>query len=187
MDEIDSVEVAHRRCVGFATPFRPRDIKELLPDYLAACRAKGIFHVRIIPWQGNGRLATKVCIRFSDACLKWPPIIWRARAAGGWGGNHRALAPHSSNADGAYESVNNIRWRPESVLSIPVAYGSAQIPDASQWDDAIMRGFSTKSKIHEVFICQRFWFSLIKKAHRPHLLCQVGALFRAQPGDNNFL
>jgi DNA-nicking Smr family endonuclease len=36
--------------------FAPRDIKELLPAYLAACREKGILEVRIIHGKGIGNL-----------------------------------------------------------------------------------------------------------------------------------
>ena len=32
--------------------FRPRDIKQLVPDYLAACQEKGILRVRIIHGKG---------------------------------------------------------------------------------------------------------------------------------------
>ena len=34
--------------------FNPREIKDLVPDYLAACRERGIFQVRIIHGKGIG-------------------------------------------------------------------------------------------------------------------------------------
>ena len=36
--------------------FRPREIKDLVPDYLAACRERSIFQVRIIHGKGIGNL-----------------------------------------------------------------------------------------------------------------------------------
>jgi DNA-nicking Smr family endonuclease len=40
--------------------FNPRDVKELLPDYLYACREKGIHAVRIIHGKGTGTLRKTV-------------------------------------------------------------------------------------------------------------------------------
>lgn len=40
--------------------FQPRDVKDLVPDYLAACQLRGIFRVRIIHGKGIGNLRRTV-------------------------------------------------------------------------------------------------------------------------------
>jgi DNA-nicking Smr family endonuclease len=40
--------------------FNPRDIKDLIPEYLEACRHRGIYQVRIIHGKGRGVLRQTV-------------------------------------------------------------------------------------------------------------------------------
>ncbi len=40
--------------------FKPKDIPDLLPEYFAACKNKGIFSVRIIHGKGKGMLKRRV-------------------------------------------------------------------------------------------------------------------------------
>jgi DNA-nicking Smr family endonuclease len=40
--------------------FRPRDLGDLIPDYLEACRKRGILSVRIIHGKGTGTLRETV-------------------------------------------------------------------------------------------------------------------------------
>ncbi len=63
--------------------FHPRDVGELVPDYLAECRSKGILQVRIIHGKGTGALRETV-----HAVLERMPEVTSYRLAGdrsGWG------------------------------------------------------------------------------------------------------
>ncbi len=64
--------------------FRPGDVKDLLPEYLALCREKGILKVRIIHGKGTGALRETV-----HSILKRLPGVVSYRLAGeeggGWG------------------------------------------------------------------------------------------------------
>jgi DNA-nicking Smr family endonuclease len=64
--------------------FQPRDVKALVPDYLAECRARGILDVRIIHGKGTGSLRRTV-----HAILSRLPEVssfgLAMEDAGGWG------------------------------------------------------------------------------------------------------
>ncbi len=64
--------------------FAPRDVKDLVPHYLALCRDKGILEVRIIHGKGTGALRETV-----HAILRRDPSVEAFRLAGsdrgGWG------------------------------------------------------------------------------------------------------
>jgi DNA-nicking Smr family endonuclease len=64
--------------------FRPADVKDLVPDYLAECRKRGIHDVRIIHGKGTGKLQRSV-----HAILERLPEVISFRLAGeeagGWG------------------------------------------------------------------------------------------------------
>jgi DNA-nicking Smr family endonuclease len=64
--------------------FHPRDVKELVTEYLWACRQKGILDVRIIHGKGTGALRRTV-----QALLPKLPEVESFRSAseadGGWG------------------------------------------------------------------------------------------------------
>ncbi len=64
--------------------FRPGEVKDLIPDYLAACRERSIYSVRIIHGKGTGTLRRTV-----HAVLERLDIVASFRMAGedagGWG------------------------------------------------------------------------------------------------------
>ncbi len=64
--------------------FNPREVRELLPDYIAACKEKGIFEMRIIHGKGTGALRETV----HSILRRLPGIVSFRQAgedAGGWG------------------------------------------------------------------------------------------------------
>jgi len=72
--------------------FQPREIKDLLSDYLAACRERGILQVRVIHGKGTGMLRRTV-----HSILERLPEVTSFRLAGedegGWGATLVELRP----------------------------------------------------------------------------------------------
>lgn len=64
--------------------FRPEDLGELLPAYLAECAARGLREIRIVHGKGTGTLRTTV-----HALLKRSPLVRGFRLgdehSGSWG------------------------------------------------------------------------------------------------------
>ena len=64
--------------------FRPADVGDLVPDYLAECRKRGILQIRVIHGKGTGALRESV-----HAILKRLPEVASFGLApanlGGWG------------------------------------------------------------------------------------------------------
>jgi dsDNA-specific endonuclease/ATPase MutS2 len=75
--------------------FRPGDVKDLLPEYLALCREKGIYEVRIVHGKGTGALRETV-----HSILKRMPEVASFRLAGesggSWGATIATLRPMQS-------------------------------------------------------------------------------------------
>lgn len=83
--------------------FQPREIKELVPDYLAECRRRDILRVRIIHGKGIGNLRRTV-----HAILgRLPEVESFALASehfGGWGATVVHLKPEPGRSDQALGS-----------------------------------------------------------------------------------
>ena len=72
--------------------FNPKDVKDLVPEYLRECRSRGICNVRIIHGKGTGTLRKIV-----RSILKKDPYVIRFKAShyggGGWGATEVELLP----------------------------------------------------------------------------------------------
>lgn len=73
--------------------FRPQDLGDLIPDYLAACRAKGILEVRVIHGKGIGNVKRSVeaILQRLDFVEKFAPA---SQLYGGLGATIVRLKPH---------------------------------------------------------------------------------------------
>ncbi|MBI4641769.1 MAG: Smr/MutS family protein [Candidatus Tectomicrobia bacterium] len=91
MDETDPIELPIDGTLDLHT-FKPREVKELVPDYLAACREQGILEVRIIHGKGAGTLRRTV-----HSILGRMPEVSSFKladeSAGGWGATIVVLLP----------------------------------------------------------------------------------------------
>src|SRR5512139_831795 len=64
--------------------FQPREVKDLLPDYIAACREKGILQIRVIHGKGTGALRRTV----HSILSRLPEVVsfrLAGEEAGSWG------------------------------------------------------------------------------------------------------
>jgi DNA-nicking Smr family endonuclease len=72
--------------------FAPREVKELLPEYLRECRLRGIRQVRIVHGKGTGALRRQV-----HALLARLPEVGSfalaGESGGGWGATLVSLRP----------------------------------------------------------------------------------------------
>ncbi len=75
-------------------PFAPRDIPSLVEEYVRACRARGVLHLRLVHGRGSGvqRAVVRRVLRSLPEVLSFadaPP------QAGGWGATVVTLLPPS--------------------------------------------------------------------------------------------
>lgn len=72
--------------------FRPRHVRTLVPEWIAACRAAGVLQVRIVHGKGKGHLQRSV-----HALLERDPTVLRYTLAdgarGSWGATLAWIAP----------------------------------------------------------------------------------------------
>lgn len=89
----DSIEIPIDGTLDLHT-FHPGEVKDLLPEYLRACREKGILEVRIVHGKGIGALRETV-----HALLRRLPEVESFRLASGergsWGATLVFLRPFS--------------------------------------------------------------------------------------------
>jgi len=94
MDDFEDLEPVELPIDGVLDlhTFSPREVKELVVDYLAECRKRGILEVRIIHGKGTGTLRRTV-----ESVLDKRPEVSSYRLAqergGGWGATIVLLKP----------------------------------------------------------------------------------------------
>jgi len=80
--------------------FQPAEVKDLVAEYLRACREKGVLDIRIIHGKGTGAL-----LRTVRAVLKRSPEVASfapaPAEAGGWGATIVRLRPEGPRGEGA--------------------------------------------------------------------------------------
>jgi len=82
-DDSEPVEIPVEGTLDLHT-FRPSDVKDLVPEYLRACRRKGVLRVRIVHGKGSGILQRTV----RSILGKTPEVLSFEIAEpdeGGWG------------------------------------------------------------------------------------------------------
>jgi len=71
--------------------FNPKEIKELIPDYIEMCREKELYHIRLIHGKGTGTLRRLV----HSILEKHPDVLgfYPGTGTGNWGATSADLKP----------------------------------------------------------------------------------------------
>jgi DNA-nicking Smr family endonuclease len=72
--------------------FAPREVKELVPEYLRECQATGILQVRIVHGKGTGALRRQVHVLLAQS-PEVASFVLADGAAGSWGATLVTLRP----------------------------------------------------------------------------------------------
>ena len=102
MEESEPIELPIDGILDLHT-FQPKEVKDLLPDYLTACREQGILQVRVIHGKGTGALRKTV----HSILGRLPGVIsFRVAGedAGGWGATLVELKP-AGDSSAAFPSL----------------------------------------------------------------------------------
>ncbi len=91
LDQDEAIEIPIDGVLDLHT-FHPREVRDLVPEYLQECRKRGILQVRIIHGKGTGTLR-----RIVHSLLDKNPLVLRYKTAdlggGGWGSTEVELKP----------------------------------------------------------------------------------------------
>ncbi len=91
MDEQDPVEIPVNGTLDLHS-FQPNDVKDLVPEYIRACRELDILQVRIIHGKGTGALKRTVR-SILERLHEVESISSAPESAGGWGATVATLYP----------------------------------------------------------------------------------------------
>ncbi len=72
--------------------FLPKEVDELIPEYIRACREKGIYQIRIVHGKGTGTLRRKVH-SILGRLEEVDSFVLAGHDAGGWGATIVMLRP----------------------------------------------------------------------------------------------
>jgi DNA-nicking Smr family endonuclease len=118
-DELDQEEAVELPIDGVLDlhAFHPRDVKELVPDYLQLCQEKNILEVRIIHGKGKGVLRRTV----HSLLERMPQMVasygLAGHGSGSWGATrvhlHPASAPGTTDQQGPDQAWSTNKGKQE--------------------------------------------------------------------------